>query len=457
MLDALRRRACKFFVGYGLISFFGIIAVLAHVLAAEIFTMPIMLLLAGVGVLAARSIRPFLAALIFFIFQCSVTNAPSIPSYSDYYFTPPFSVIVLPCFAFALICFCVHFFRERSHLAQRIARLPYKGAAAFFCLSLILSGAGSAEWRIESLIFGAISALAIVLLPYILMLGMTDDDRQGAVEYLVTICEVLACVLIAETVNLYAFGDVIQGGEAQKGEVLFGWGIWTTAGMDMAVLIPMLFVGVLSNKRPIFRFILAHLLYACCVLTISRNALLGGTFALAIGVIVLLFSSQSRRVFRRIYLALGLIAALLSPLWVPSVAELLSDFFERGFSDNGRFEMWGYGISRFLDSPIFGKGAFAIETDAFKAEYIFPQMLHNTFVQLAAASGIFGVISYILWQSAALTRLILPLGATRILLSLTIITFILMSLFDSFLFHVQPMFLLSAILAAAEVGECDGE
>lgn len=453
MLDIVTRRAREFFVGSGAPILYGILAVCGHVLAAESLTMPLMLVSAGVGVLLARSIRPFLSALIIFIFQCSVKNAPSIPSYSDYYMTPPLSVILVLCFALVLICVGIHFYRERARLAERFAALPYKWATAPFCLALLLSGVGSSEWRAESLAFGAICAFSIAILPYVFMLGMGDGDGACAVEYLVTVCEVLACVLVLQTVHLYAFGDVVSDGEAQKGAVLFGWGIWTTAGMDMAVLIPVLFVGALGRKRAIFRFILAHVLYLCCTLTISRNALLGGTLALAVGVITVLISARQRRIFRRIYLVFGVALILLSTLWISPITKLFSDLIERGFSDNGRLEMWGHGFSEFLGAPIFGKGAFAIETEAFRAENIFPMMLHNTFIQLAAASGIFGVISYILWQSAVICRLILPISPTRILLALTLVTFVFMSLFDSFLFHVQPMFLLSAIVAAAEVGE----
>lgn len=440
----------RYFGGEGYLLTLGVLALVGHIFALEIITMPLMLLSASVGIGMSGSFRPFSAVLVTFIFQCSVENAPSMPSFSSYYYTNWRGVLLFSLLVLVATVSVVYLIRNKRISIARIRALPYKGVSVLLSISLILSGAASGEWLGASLLWGALEAVCLVLLPYFLMLALSDSDADGALDYLISLAEILALVLIVETAHLYLTGDVIADGVAQKGQVLYGWGIWTTAGMDMAVLIPLLALGAIRERRPLFRFLLMHVLYISCVLTLSRNALLFGGLALLLSAVAVLKKAPLRRIFSRIYFALGIIAILVLPVFVPHALRLLNDFLERGFSDNGRIELWRYGIECFLESPIFGKGFFALSTDTFRAEDIFPPMLHNTFIQLAAAAGAFGLLSYIAWESARLWRLILPCNTERFLLFLSLMTLLLMSLFDNFIFHLQPTFIFALLLATAE-------
>lgn len=446
----LKCEAERFFFGRGYLTFLGVLALVGHIFAIEVVTMSLMLISCAFALFTLDSIRPFCAVLVLFIFQCSRENAPSMPSFSDHYFTDGRGVWLAALFVFLALALCVYLFRTRRITVERLRGLPYKFLSLLFSSALLLSGVLSGEWLPSSFLWGALEALALVALPYLLMLGLSESDKSGALNYLLMLAETVAIVLIVETVYLYAAGGVIEGGAADKGQVLYGWGIWTTAGMDMAVLIPLLMLGALQGEHPRFSFFTVHALYFCCALTLSRNALLFGGAALIASAAVVLRRSAHSRLFSRIYITFAALAALSSPLWITDALELFSDFITRGFSDNGRLELWSYGIESFLESFVFGKGFFALSTDTFRAENIFPPMLHNTFIQLAAATGVFGLISYALWQCAVITRLALSRTSGRTLLLLSYLTLLLMSLFDNFLFHIQPMFLFAVLLATAE-------
>ena len=325
-------------------------------------------------------------------------------------------------------------------------KLNRRSKHAFF---LITNGLFSGAWEVRDTLFGAAVAASLTLLPFLLIALLREVESREFLEYFIILAEFCALIFIIETVNLYLFGGVITDGVADKGRILFGWGIWTTAGLDMAVLIPILLLGASGERRPTMRFLLAHALYLCTLLTLSRNALVFGTAAFIVSLVITLLRARERRKFLNMY---GVILAGVTfsfPVLIEPLSGLFSDFLDRGFSDNGRYDMWRYGVRCFLESPVFGKGFFAIDTDAFAAENIFPKMLHNTIFQLMASCGAAGLFGYLAWQISFLSVFFRKKSTECIMLSVSSITFFMMSMLDSFLFHIQPAFVVMLGFAAA--------
>ena len=425
------------------------LAILGHVFSLELLTMSVMLISLCAFHLIYESLRPTLAVLLMFLYQCSVENSPSYPSFSDYYLTQGRGVWLAILLVSALATGA--YVAVRRGLFADFLRAPrsYVIPFALFALFLVTNGIFSGVWEVRDLIFGAVVAASLTLLPFIFIAAFREVDSYEFLEYFILLAECCALIFIVETVELYLFGSVITDGIADKGRILFGWGIWTTAGLDMAVLIPILFLGTLGERRPTVRFFLAHALYLCTLLTLSRNAIVFGTAAFAFSLVITLRRASRRARFLKIYgvIAAGVTFAL--PLLIEPLSGLFSDFIHRGFSDNGRYEMWRYGVHCFLESPLFGRGFFAIDTDAFAAENIFPKMLHNTIFQLLAACGITGLIGYLTWQISFLSVFFRKKSTECIMLSVSSVTFFMMSMLDSFLFHVQPAFVIMLGFAAA--------
>ncbi len=438
-----RRRISSFFDGRGFIVLLAGLTLVGHIFALDVLTMCLSFALAAASLWLASSLLPTVASAVMFIYQMSLEHAPSMPSFSDHYFTShrlPLLIALAAVFFVSLICALL-----RMGIKTRdIASLPNIKGAAVLSAAFVLNGVMSGEWRWQSLAFGVVQILSFFVIGYVVLLGIRGAVLEHVLDYFTFLCAALAAVLVLQTLHLYLFCGVISDGEAQKGMVLYGWGIWTTAGMDMAVLIPPLFLGALRSRVPHFYLLLAHLTYLSSVLTLSRNALVFSTLALAVSAVLYIRRAKNARPLVCVYLSLGVLLLSGLPLYAERISRLFSDFFERGFSDNGRLELWSYGIECFLDAPLFGKGFFALNTDTFRAENIFPPMLHNTAVQLLASTGLFGFFAYIIYRVGMLRSLIRRRGDGDDFLLLSMLTLLMMSMLDNFLFHIQPLFLFSA-------------
>jgi hypothetical protein len=438
-----KKRDENFLLGRGYVLLLAVLTLLGHMLALDAVTMCISLAFASFSVLLTRSLLPVMPTLLIFIFQMSVKNAPSIPSFSDHYFTG-WRAILLPVFLLIFTISAVYiFFSERKWSFSDVKSLPDFKAAMMLALAFLLNGAFSGEWRLSSLGFGVLQIMSFFLIGYFFRLGFFGIDRDKLIDYFSLVAAVIGVVLVIETAWLYLTGGVVAEGVADKGRVLYGWGIWTTAGMDMAVLIPVIFLGASRSAHPWIYLTVAHLTYVSAVLTLSRNALIFATLSLIFSAIFYIFRAPLGKRLLRVYLVLFALSAAAAPLYFPKLLSLLSDYVERGFSDNGRLSLWRYGLDRFLEAPLFGKGFFAIEPDTFRAQNFFPPMLHNTLIQLAASTGIFGLASYLIYRVKMLAGLLKSLNSHTVYLFISMTTLLLMSLLDNFVFYIQPTFLFS--------------
>ncbi len=416
--------------------------------------MCIMLAFASIALIFSSSLLPFCSVLLIFIYQISLEHAPSMPSFSDHYFTGARFVLLL-VFSVMLLLALGYFLIFKLCIGWRdIRKLPNLKSALLLSSAFLLNGIFSGEWMLASALFGALQVLSFFVIGYIFILGAKNVTKNELFDYFTVLCAMIAMVLLIETACLYLFRGVITDGAASKGAVLYGWGIWTTAGMDMAVLIPVLFLGALRSKHSVFYLILAHMTYLSAVLTLSRNALVFATLALIISAAFYVKYAKNAKVLVKIYLLGAFLLILMLPLYFDGILRLFSDLLERGFSDNGRFELWKYGLLCFSEAPIFGKGFFALKTDTFRAENFFPPMLHNTPIQLLASMGLFGFFAYVIYRIKMLRGLKKAIDRNGIFLLISISTLLLMSLFDNFLFHIQPMFLFSFEYAALAAYFC---
>ena len=449
----------SFFDGSAYAVCLGGLCIIGHIFAADMITMSLSLLLTGVGILLLHNLLPLVATMMLFIYQISVSNSPASPSFSDYFMSPLRMIPLIALLVFVLLSAVYVMLRYRAPSVNEIAALPGIGASILLAAALMLNGVLSGQWRTESLIFGVVQAIALVAIPYVLIFGLLGISRERLLASFCTVCAVAAAVLVIETVHLYLTGGVVVDGAVDKGRVLFGWGIWTTAGMDMSVLIPILFLGAMRGRAAPIYLILAHLCYTSAVLTLSRNALVFATLSFVLSAIVYSVFGMYGVAYRRAIGVLAMLAVIFSPFYADSVARLLGDYIERGFSDNGRFALWSYGVECFLESPIFGKGFFALKTDTFRAENIFPPMLHNTLVELAAATGAAGLVSYLIFRVRTLFLFLRGITVEKLLLFFSMLTLLAMSLFDNFVFHVQPTFVFSACYAVGYLypGRGEGE
>ena len=446
LTPARRDLISEFYRGRVYPAILSVLIVAGHTLAIEIYTNAVIALLVSLGFVICPSVRHFIFPLCAYIYQISTKYSPGLPAYSDHYFTGARGVAVI--LFFVLLALCLGYRSVKSGILRRGA---WKGAplalpSALFTAALLLGGAFSGQWRLEGLLFGAACAASIFLVFYFFCLGLAGEDGEELLSYFIYVSALLAAVLIAQTLLLYLGGGVVVGGTVNKESIVYGWGIWTTAGMGLAVLIPTLILGAIRGEGMAYLF-LSVAAFASIILNMSRAALLVGGFAFFAAFGVGCFFGKRKRTFRAVGLSLLACAAAAFVLFNREIYGLLSDYFDRGLSDNGRFELWRYGLREFFEAPLFGKGFYGIETDVFEAIGFLPDMLHNTPIQIAASMGIFGLACYFYYRIETLKLFLTKPSIEKSLLGMSLLTFLLGSLFDNFLFYIQPAFYYSITLA----------
>jgi O-antigen ligase len=126
---------------------------------------------------------------------------------------------------------------------------------------------------------------------------------------------------------------------------------------------------------------------------------------------------------------------------------VVEDFLDRGFSDNGRFNLWRAAFDAFLKAPMFGSGFYGLHVEGQAVFGPLPVMAHNTVLELLSAMGIFGLFAYAYYRIKSLWLFFEKPSLTKSFLGMSVLVILLESLLDNFVFNVYPMFYIMAAMA----------
>lgn len=424
-----------------------LIVFLGYILEIEYYLNILNISLAVIMLCVCKSLRPLIVVATSYLYQISVAHSPSLPASSDFLITPPRLYVTVALFVLVGLALLFFFIRNKLITRESLKSLPMLPAFFMMSFAFIMNGAFSGMWNAASLGYGLLNILGFFGIFYIFYLGFKNENAASLLKYTAYVSALIAFVLVLEVAWLYAFGKIIYWGTIFKHRILFGWGNWNTMGQSLTVLIPVVFYGAMKNKRPWFYFIVATLTFVAALLTLSRNAMIFATLSYVVCLIIACFYGDHKKVFRVIVPvgAAGLGVAIYC--FRDKLAHVFSNFISYGFSDSGRFNLYKQGFIEFLEAPIFGKGFFGIDTDVAKFVDFFPQMLHNTVVQLIASMGIVGLIAYIFYRYMTVKLVLKRPSLEKTMLAMSIFVLALQSLLDNFIFYVQPMIYYSIALA----------
>ena len=395
------------------------------------------------------SVRPAIITVLTYIYQISIPHAPSYPTYSDFLFSgwrKPVSVIILIAVAVTFVYF---FIKKGIYKKLTPKQTPLLLSLSAFSAALFLNGALSNDWTYQNLIFAFLNALVYFFFFLIVYHGFSEKEKANELAgYFAYITLLMSAVIICEMAFLYATGDnIFLDGTIVKESIALGWGIWNLIGTSLAVMIPVLFFGVMNNKYPWLYFAAATLTYIFAVLTMSRNALVFATLAYGASVIISCFVGRYKRAFRIITLVGIGAAVLLFVVLFGKIKLILGDYFERGFSDNGRYALWELAIETFKKSPVFGNGFYGFFTDAVFEFGGVPRMAHNTVLEILSAMGIVGLFSYLWYRAETAVMFFRRPSKMKTMLGISILVFLLGSLLDNFVFNIHPPLYYTVALA----------
>ena len=403
------------------------------------------------SMLISDSVKPALISVLTFIYQISIPHAPYYPTYSDFLFSgwrKPVSIVIVALVALTFIFF---FCKKKIYRNLTPKKTPLFLPTLAFSAALILNGAFSSNWTYQNVIFAFLNIIVYFFFFFLLLYGFSKDEKSEDLgRYFSYITLLIAAVIVIEMAHLFLTSEtVFQDGRIQKESVALGWGIWNLIGTSLAVMIPVLFLGVMNNKYPWLYFGGACVTYAFALLSMSRNALLFATFAFALSLIVSCFIGKNKKAFRIITLV-GIVGiVLLTTVFFGKIKVLLGDYFESGFSDNGRFELWRLAIETFKKNEIFGNGFYGFFTDAVYEFGGVPRMAHNTILELLSAAGIVGIVAYLWYRATTVMTFVRRPSKMKAMLGLSILTFLFGSLLDNFVFNIHPALYYSVALAIA--------
>lgn len=439
----------KFFMGTEYPAIVAILVLFGNLTSLDYYVNFIITGLFVFAMLISDSIRPAIITLCTYIYQISIPHAPGYPTYSDFLFSEwrrPVSVIIIFAVFFAFLAF---FIRKKIYKSLTKGKTPFFFPLIVFSISLMMNGAFSGNWTYKNLIFAFLNTLVYFFLFVVLYHGFSEKEKsKELVEYFCYISLLISVVIICEMLHLFiGVEDIFSDGQIVKDKVALGWGIWNIIGTSLAVLIPVLFYGAMTAKRHYVYFVFATLSYAFCVLSMSRNALVFSTLAYFSCILIACFFGNHKKLYRIITLVGAAIFLIFALIFLGKIKVLLSDYFERGFSDNGRYELWRLAIETFKESPVFGNGFYGFFTDAVFEYSAFPRMAHNTVFQLLSAMGILGLLSYAWYRIETASVFFSRPSLKKTMLGMSILVFLFGSLLDNFVFNIHPPIYYTVALA----------
>ncbi len=404
------------------------------------------------------SIKPIVISLLTFVMQLSVPHSPFYPNYSDYYYTGWRLIAFIAIVALVLSGFVIFTVKNRIYKKLSFKDSPFLIPLILLSSAFLLNGIFSGKWVLGSLVFGFSNLVVWCVLFLLMYHGFGEDESaESLAGYFAYISVLISFLISAELIVHFLTADnIFVDGSINKVAVALGWGIWNLIGVSLSVLIPVIFYGMHKNKYPWMYFTAATLAYIMAVLTMSRNALVFATLAYVSCVIISCFYGKQKRTFRIIAAAGILCVAALGIILFDKLYAILADYFERGFSDNGRFDIWRAAFDNFLAHPIFGGGFYGFEGGLDKFGPLAKQA-HNTLLQILSATGILGFAAYAYYRYKTVLTVIKKPTFLKTMMALSIAVLLLGSLLDNFVFNIYPMFYYNMAMVIVCKATAEGE
>ncbi len=425
-----------------------VLVLIGYISGIEFWLNIFVVLSACLALFVCRSIKPFIPVIFLIVYQVNLKHSPSYspqyPDGSDYYFKG-FKPIIILLLAALLAASLIYYAAKHVFPCLSFKRSPLLTPIIILSAAFILNGAFSKAWSLASLFYGLAEVLIFFFLFYLLYHGLEEDRTSDIIEYFSYISLLVAMVLVGEVAFVYlTYENLISDGAIVREFLFFGWGVQNSMGFALSVTIPPLMRGAMKSKHYIVYLIAAGLSWISALLTLSRNAWLCSTLAIAISLIIACFCSDKKK-FYRIFTVSSCVIGIIGVFILRDKASaLFSKIIEVGFSSNGRVLLWKYGIANFFECPIFGKGFFGYgNTDGTGAYFVIsflPDMAHNTFVQLLSGMGIFGFAAYVYYRAKTVTPLIKRPTFEKTMLYLTVAVTLGASMFDNFIFYFLTAF-----------------
>ena len=410
--------------------------------------------------LFCRDTKSTFVPLVLAVYAVSQRHTPQPPYNSDYLYSTAFLVAVGCLLAVVL---AVMIFRLIAYKGTgNVFRTRTKARWGLFALgaALLLNGVFYGDYTIKNL-FGGI-ALALSFVWFYIYFYNTLEWKEDTAGYAARLLVLAGAVILLQLAEVYIFDGAVDGGSINKGALVLGWGMSNNIGGMLATFMPASFYLAYKSRCGIAYYIFGFAVFAGVILTLSRTSVLVASAVFLICIILLSIKGRHVRFIRIFNIALVAVLAVLAAVFADELARIFRYYLDRGLDDSGRFEIWENGVRNFLRAPVFGVGFYTpIAPDwSYNIEnWLFPDMYHNTIIQLLASCGVFGVLAYLFHIVQGCFLVFKRPTAERIFYFFVILVLSGISMGDNHLFHVFPALVYSALIALCEKDSefCEGK
>lgn len=263
-------------------------------------------------------------------------------------------------------------------------------------------------------------------------------------------------ILVVEIIVMYIIAEPFSSGELDRNVLFTGWGNYNCMGGLLTMMIPFAF-RMASLRRPSWLYSFCGVLFLVgVIMTCSRTSILCAVVIYAASFGVLCLRSRNRRstVIMNVTLFSGLVLYML--VFQYDILLEYVEIFTIQRSINSRLDGFVAGIQQFLDYPLFGGSFYA--TDYVLEEWskvenftsFFPGLWHNTLIQIGASCGIVGLAAYAYHRIQTILLIWKKPSTANLFTGLSVLSMLVMSLFDCHIFNIGPALFYSMALAFAD-------
>ncbi len=444
-MELFKSKAKSFLNGYYYPLIIFATALVAHTFSLELFGAAIFFITATLGFIFCEDLKFLISPLIMFILMFSQKSIGS-----GIFYTKPYLIAMACCAIYLIALFVTHFVIYKKQLDFKgLLKSKLFWGYALICIAFLLNG----FFNLDEYSFGnIIFALALIgsfgAIFFIFHINLNANNLK---KYLFFVLYLVSILITLELFFSFFNQIKIENGEIVKESILLGWGMWNNVGGMLSFLLPIHFYYASTIKKYGYLFYGSGIVsYLAIVLTLSRSSLLVSTCIIVVCAIIGCFYGDNKKINRIITASVAIIGCLgIIILW-DKISDILGDYINRGFDDNGRFEIYKKGLKNFLSNPIFGGGFCSVDAQEHQFISFLPDRYHNTIIQLLGACGIVGLLAYLFHRFQTIRLLWQKRSLHTVFSFLCILSLLLTSMLDNHFFNLYPGIIYTIILVVVE-------
>ncbi len=442
-------------------AYFFLIAALtifANICGGELLTYTCFILIGIYLCLLGPDLLPIVPIVICCYIAPSIKNNPGLSDDSIFSFDRYGWYLCLLVTIFA-ICVVLRLIFDKELGGKHFLRCKRKllSGMLFLGLAYLLSGLGSTQlslyWK-RNLLFSVMQFVSIFLLYYLLTGLVRWDTAPQAYLSWTGVC--VGFVLLVELANIYIVNQVVEDGEIVRLSIYAGWGNYNNIGAMLAMMIPAPFFLTGKGKYSGFFYLIGMAFLAGLLFTCSRAGILVGLVTYLASHTLSLINSRRARANVFIHAFTALLVVTIFLLFHDDLMHLFQELLDRKFAPAGRDNVYAAGIQQFLDHPLFGATFYPehypMKDWSTSADFVafFPSRWHNTFIQILASCGIFGLFAYCHHRFQTLKIFFTHPSSKKTFALISMLTLLGTSMLDCHMFNVGPVLFYSMSLAFTE-------